>query len=138
MKRAFWTVVVLLILAVAAITVSSVGMAIWPGAMKLTAPVLCSSEQPDPFVVRTTTTSSEGTSTSFSMFCMGDRGDFTEIGTWEPFALLFLSTWGAFAALTLLLVLRRSWRRRRWNHLDRITAPDAAPPVEAGPISPIS
>jgi len=137
-KRAFWTVVVLAILAVAAITVSSVGTAIWPGAMKLTAPVLCPSEQPDPFVVRTTTTSSDGTSTSFSLFCMGERGDFTEIGTWEPLGLLFLYTWAAFAALTLLLVLRRAWRKGRWRRLDRLTAPDPAPPVEAGPISPIS
>lgn len=136
MSRAVWAVVVLLILAVTAITVSSVGMAIWPGAMKLTAPVLCPSEQPDPFVVRTTTTTSDGTSTSFSLFCMGERGDFSEVGTWEPLALLFLYTWGALVALTLLLVLRIGWRRRRRSRA--LGAPDSTPPLEAGPISPIS
>ena len=135
MRRAVWSGVALLVLGVAAITVSSVGIAIWPGAMKLTAPVLCPSEQPDPFVVRTTTTDSEGTSTSFSLFCMGERGDFSEAGSWKPLGLLFLYTWAALVALTLLLVGRRSWRRRR---LDRLTAPEPTPPLEAGPISPIS
>lgn len=135
-KRAFWAVVIALIMAVAAITVASVGIAIWPGSMKLTAPVLCPSEQPDAHVVRTTTTTSDGTSTSFSLFCMGERGDFIEIGTWEPYGLLFLYTWGLFVALTLLFFLRRAWRHRR---LDRLTRPpDPVQPVEAGPISPIS
>jgi hypothetical protein len=135
--RVFVAVGLLFGLAVAAITVSSVGIAIWPGSMKLTAPVLCSSEQPDPFVVRTTTTDSEGTSTSFSLFCMGERGDFTEVGTWEPLLLLFLYTWGAFIVLTVLFVLRLGWRRRRRDRAD-VGAPDLVTPVDAGPISPIS
>lgn len=137
MKRLFWAGIAVAVLAVAALTVSAVGIAIWPGSMKLTAPVLCSSEQPDPFVVRTTTTDSEGTSTNFSLFCMGDRGDFTEVGSWEPYGLLFLYTWGLFVALALLLYARRLWRNWR---LDRLTRPrpDPAPRPDAGPVSPIS
>jgi hypothetical protein len=139
MRRALWGGVALLVLGVAAVTVVSVGIAIWPGSMKLTAPVLCPAEQPDPFVVRTTTSDSEGTSTSFSLFCMGDRGDFTEVGTWEPYGLLFLYTWAAFVALALLIIARVRWRRRRRAGATP-AAPDPAAPLEAGPgpVSPIS
>jgi hypothetical protein len=128
--------IVLFGLAVAAIIVVSVGIAVWPGSMKLTAPVLCPSEQPDPFVVRTTTTDADGTSTSFSLFCMGERGDFSEVGTWEPYGLLFLFTWGAFVALALLQLARGAGRRRRRHRA--LGAPDPVPPLKAGPISPIS
>ena len=133
MTRVFFAFIGLIVLGVAAITVSSVGIAIWPGSMKLTAATLCPSEQPDPFVVRTTTTDSEGTSTSFSLFCMGERGDFTEVGSGKPLGLLFLYTWGAFVAVTVLLLGRRSWRKRR--RARPTAAPDTAAPVQAGPIS---
>jgi hypothetical protein len=135
-KRAIWIVLGVLVLGVAALTVAAVGIAIWPGSMKLTAPVLCSADQPDPFVVRTTTSDSDGTSTSFSLFCMGDRGDFTEVGTWEPFGLLILYTWGLFLALTALIVARIRWRRWRRG---RDEVPGPAPVADApGPVSPIS
>ena len=137
MKRLLWTTVGVLALGVAAITVVSVGIAIWPGSMKLTAPVLCPTDQADPFVVRTTTSDSEGTSTSFSLFCMGDRGDFTEVGSWEPYGLLFLYTWAAFMVLSALLVVRIGWRRRRRARA-AATEPDPASTLDTGPVSPIS
>ncbi|HEV7759931.1 MAG TPA: hypothetical protein VGO78_13115 [Acidimicrobiales bacterium] len=137
MKRVVWTTVGVLALGVAAITVVSVGIAIWPGSMKLTAPVLCPADQPDPFVVRTTTSDSEGTSTSFSLFCMGDRGDFTEVGSWEPYGLLFLYTWAAFVVLSALLVVRIRWRRRRRARAAE-PDPDPASTLDTGPVSPIS
>jgi hypothetical protein len=128
--RAVFAFVGLIVLGIAAITVSSVGIAIWPGSMKLTASTLCPADQPDPFVVRTTTTDSEGTSTSFSLFCMGDRGDFTEVGSAQPLGLLFLYTWAGFTAITVLLLARRAWRRRRRT---RTGAPAPVPPDPGRP-----
>jgi hypothetical protein len=118
---------VLSAIAVAVTIVLSIGTVVYPGSLRWTAPVLCPGDQPDAFVVRTTTTDSEGTSTSFSLFCMGDRGEFTEAGSWRPLGVLFLYTYGALLALLALLflpVVRRGRRRRR---LDRGIDPTPRP-----------
>ena len=110
MKRAAIIVAALVSLAIADIVLVSVGSALFPGSMKWTAPVLCPDEQPDAFVIRITETDSEGTSYSFSLFCMGERGDFTEAGTWRPLWLLFLWTYGVLVAASyagFVLVTRR-------------------------------
>ena len=86
-------------LAVGLLVVMSLGLVVYPGALKLTAPVLCPDDQPDAFVVRTTVEDAEGPSTNFTLFCMGQRGQFTEVGTWRPLLLLFA---GSYAALVVL------------------------------------
>ncbi|HMG45576.1 MAG TPA: hypothetical protein VK611_29860 [Acidimicrobiales bacterium] len=90
---------VLVGVAVAILVVLSIGLVVYPGAMRWTAPVLCPDGQSDSYVVRTTVDGAEGTSTSFSLFCLGERGDFTEVGSWRPLGILFAMTYGAVLAL---------------------------------------
>jgi hypothetical protein len=65
-------------------------MVIYPGSLKVTAPILCPDDRPDPVVVRYDVQTSDGTGTNFTLFCLSDRGEFVEVGTWEPLGLLFL------------------------------------------------
>ncbi|MDY7101765.1 MAG: hypothetical protein S0880_11310 [Actinomycetota bacterium] len=66
-----------------------VTIGIWPGELKLTAPLLCSDTQPDAFVVADTYSIRPGeTTTNFTMYCMGPRGDTTDVGFLRPAALL--------------------------------------------------
>jgi len=123
MRRPFvWVTVGLVSLAVTTIVVLAIGTAIYPGSFKWTAPALCPDDQPDPFVVRTTTQDSEGTGTSFSLFCMGERGEFSEAGSWGPMLVLFVFTYGAFvgliAAMFGLFAVRRVRRGRRGRRQD--------------------
>jgi hypothetical protein len=93
--------------AVAAIVVSSLMMVIWPGAMKATGPLLCPEDQQDEFVVRYDVQTSDGTGTNFTLFCMSDRGEFTEVGTWEPLLLMTaLIAAGMFGGVLLWLGTR--------------------------------
>ncbi len=55
---------------------SIVTVAIWPGEVKLFAPIVCSDARPDPVVVYDTHNVRPGeTSVTFEMYCMGPRGD---------------------------------------------------------------
>jgi hypothetical protein len=99
---------------------------IWPGEAKLTAPLFCPDDKPDPFVVVDSYSSSPGeTSYNFSLYCMGPRGDLHEVGFLWPCVVLT----AAHAALILLLIalfvvprrLRRS--RRAVNEPDRPNQP---------------
>jgi hypothetical protein len=101
-------------MAVAVVVVESLATVIYPGSLRWTAPLLCPDDKPDSFVVRIEQADSEGTSTSFSLFCMGDRGEFEEVGTWKPLGILFLYGYGLMAALlgAVLLGIRRRRRRR--------------------------
>jgi hypothetical protein len=73
-----------------ALFVSVMLMVIYPGSLKATASILCPDDRPDSFVVRYDVTTSDGTGTNFTLFCMSERGEFVEIGTWEPLGLLFV------------------------------------------------
>jgi hypothetical protein len=74
---------------------------------------------------------------------MGDRGDFSEAGTWMPYLLLTLWTWIGLVVLSVLFYVRFivRYRRRAIGGPDRpvdgpVDAPVDAPP-DLGP-SPIS
>lgn len=93
-------------------------IAIWPGEAKLTAGVLCPTGRTDVFVVTDTVQASEGgTATDYTMYCVGPRGEATEIHFLEPFAVL----WAAHAVLLGLAVLAWSLLspRRRRRRRDR-------------------
>lgn len=97
-----------LALLVACVTIVGAGVGIWPGSMKLTAPVLCTDEQPDPFVVRTEYSDGDGTSYNFNLFCMGERGDYREVGVAKPAGLLFAWTYAILLSLSVTIwVLKR-------------------------------
>lgn len=132
-KRPILLLVAILSIGVTAIVIISVGVVIYPGAMKWTAPMLCPADQSDAHVVRTTVSTTDGTSTSFSLLCMGDRGDFTEAGTWMPTLLLTLWTWIGLVALSVALYVRFIVRHRR-RAIDGPDRPVDAPPVDAPPV----
>lgn len=129
-----------ILLGVSAFTASML-MVIYPGSFKLTAPLLCPTDQPDPFVVRYSYQTSDGTSTNFTLFCMGERGQFTEVGTWRPLALLAgFVTAGLVGLTAVLAVLAHLSRHHRPvpsedTPVDApVDAPAPAPPVDAPPI----
>lgn len=95
--------------------------AIWPGEMKLTAPLFCDDDKPDAFVVSDTYSAQPGeTSTSFTLYCMGPRGEVDDKGLGGPFLVLWLGHAALLAAIGGLLVIRTGRR-----HLNR--EPDREP-----------
>ncbi len=86
-------------------------MVAYPNALKLAAPTLCPDDKPDAFVVRYNVQTSDGTGTNFTLFCMSERGEITEIGTWEPLLILFGFVAALVYGLIILLWLIRLVRR---------------------------
>ncbi|MFI6169741.1 hypothetical protein ACIBCN_23380 [Nocardia sp. NPDC051052] len=84
-------------------------IAIWPGEAKLTAPLFCDAPYIEPIVVSDTFHDSEGQSTNYSMYCVGDRGQYTEVGFLRP----WLALWALHsAAVIVLVIVARAWRWR--------------------------
>lgn len=125
---------VLLFAAVMTTVIVTIG--IWPGEAKLVAPLLCPDDQPDAFVVSDTYSVQPGeTTTNFSLYCMGERGQHTEIGFFVPFVLLTVLHGALILALVAVLGLRGAARRRRQGPTD-LQAPPPGPPQD--PASPPS
>lgn len=78
-----------------------VPVAIWPGEAKLTAPLFCSAPATEPMVVSDTFHDSEGTSTNYTLYCVGDHGILTN----EGFALPMLVMLTAHVVIVTSLVL---------------------------------
>jgi hypothetical protein len=98
--RLLVTVVVCLIGGLFLTLIVTVG--IWPGEVKLVAPIFCSDAQPDAFVVTDTSSTGDGeTMTEFTLYCVGPRGDATDVGWAKPFMLLIL----IHASILFVLVL---------------------------------
>lgn len=91
--------------------VSLLVMVIWPGSFTLFAPLLCSGELPDAYVVvdRSQVVPGE-TSFNVTMYCVGARGEADEVGFIRPFLLLLVTVTVVLAALGL--VMRARSRRR--------------------------
>ncbi len=82
-------VIAVFALTLAALTLSSViTVAIWPGELKLTAPLFCEDDQPETFVVSDTETSGGETTTNYTLYCVGPRGDATDAGFFGPFMVV--------------------------------------------------
>lgn len=116
-------VAVAILVGVAAFTGTMV-MVAYPGSFKWTAPVLCPDDQPDPYVVRYETNTTDGkTGINFTLFCMGPDGQFTEVGTWRPLAVL-TGIVGAGMAVLVAALGTLAWLSR---HHRPPVAPDDAP-----------
>lgn len=88
-------------LAFAAMMITTiVAVGIWPGEAKLTAPLFCDEDHPDAFVVSDTYTSGGETTTNFTMYCVGPRGQARDVGFFGPFGALVV-----LHGLLLLVVL---------------------------------
>lgn len=90
-----------------------------PSALALTGPVVCPDGQPDTIVTTALVESDDhtgggvrSTGTGVSLFCMGERGDATEVGLLRPIGVLAGGAALAVVALaTLWWALRRGFRR---------------------------
>jgi hypothetical protein len=98
-------VVVLLVIAGVSVFTATMLMVAYPGAFEWTAPVLCPEDKPDAFVVHYNVQTSDGNGTNFTMFCMGRNGQFTEVGTWRPLAILTVGVAGGVVVLVALFWL---------------------------------
>jgi hypothetical protein len=85
---------------------------IWPGQAKLLAPLFCDDARPDAFVVSDTYSSAPGeTSTSFTLYCVGPRGDHRDVGWFKPF--LGICGMNALAVTAVAVAVGiRPWVRR--------------------------
>lgn len=91
-----------------------VTIGIWPGEAKLTAPLYCSDEKPDAFVVVDSYSTSPGeTSYNFSLYCMGPRGEVDEIGFFWPCVVLTTAHGALVLLIVGLFVARARLKRRR-------------------------
>lgn len=106
-------------------------VAIWPGEAKLLAPLLCPDDQPDAFVVADTYSVQPGeTTTNFTLYCMGERGQHTEVGYFTPFVLLTAAHAAVYVLLFLVIGARGAAKRRRAGEPD-LTPPPPGPAVAA-------
>ena len=73
------------------------GSLVYPGALKWTAGSVCPDDKPDSVVVRDTYSPQPGeTTTNFTLYCMGPRGETEDAGFGKPVGLLIL--WGVALA----------------------------------------
>lgn len=87
---------------------------IWPGQAELLGPVFCDDARPDAFVVSDTYSSGTGeTSTNFTLYCVGPRGDHRDIGWFKPFLGICVMNGIVLALLIGALVLRSRLRKSR-------------------------
>lgn len=88
--------------------------AVWPGSFELTAPLLCPDDSPDPLVVRDTYSARPGeTSTTFTLYCLSERGEVTDVGAMRPALIVAAAVAVVIGALMLagMIALGRSARR---------------------------
>ncbi|HYF45483.1 MAG TPA: hypothetical protein VD926_04685 [Acidimicrobiales bacterium] len=81
-------------------------MVAYPSSLKVGA-FLCPEDKPDAFVVRYSVSTSDGTGTNWTLYCMSERGETEEIGTWLPLLAVCAIPVGALYALVLLGLVRR-------------------------------
>lgn len=98
-KAFFWVLGTLLV----SLFIAVMLMVAYPNVLKLGAPLLCPDDRPDPFVVRYDVQTTDGTGTNFTLFCMSERGEIHEVGTWEPLLVLY----GFVTALVVAFLLVR-------------------------------
>ena len=89
-------------------------VAIWPGEMKLTAPLLCPDDKADAYVVVDSVSPTPGeTAYNFTLYCMGPRGDVFDAGSLRPVLLLMLGHTVLIVAAVVLILLPAGWHRGR-------------------------
>jgi hypothetical protein len=87
---------------------------IWPGQAELLGPIFCDDARPDAFVVSDTYSSGPGeTSTNFTLYCVGPRGDHRDIGWLWPFVGICIMNAVVLALLIGAFMLRSRLRRAR-------------------------
>ena len=81
-------------------------MVAYPNSLRVGA-FLCPDDKPDAFVVRYSVTTSDGTGTNWTLYCMSERGETEEVGTWLP---MLVVCGIAVATLYVVILLFALWR----------------------------
>lgn len=117
-----------------------VALAIWPGEVKLVAPLFCTDDQPDAFVVTDTYSVRPGeTTTNYTLYCMGPDGDASDKGFMLPFAAT--AGLNTLVLIAIVVVARLVGRLRRGSGAasadsdatDTDDEPITGPATTAGP-----
>lgn len=112
MKRLLGLVVVLFGTAAVVAFAVLMGSLIFPGALKWTGGTVCPADKADTVVVRDTYQTEPGeTSTNFTLYCIGDRGEIEDAGFGKPLAVLMAWAIGLAVALVLVLFVVGTVRR---------------------------
>jgi hypothetical protein len=104
---------------------------IYPRSMQAAA-YLCPEDKPDSFVISYTTTTSDGTGTSFTLYCMSERGEVYELGTWRPMVVVMGITIAVAYGIVLLFVIWGLIKRLLRRSDPDTGVPTGAPPPEFG------
>ncbi|HEX7134617.1 MAG TPA: hypothetical protein VF228_18735 [Iamia sp.] len=118
------------VLWIALLSVGWLPLVVFPGILKLTAPVLCPDGQPDARIIEYSYSTHDGTHTNDTLVCLGPDGDLTEVGSWAPMGLYFLGMVVVAQAVVLpLQVLGIVRRRRRGPPAPRPRRSPGVPPI---------
>ena len=104
------SVAVIVVVGIFAALLSSV---IWPGQVAHLAPIFCEAPTSSAMVVSDTFSDGDGTSTNFTLYCVGPRGQTVDAGWLLPLLVL----WGVYSLVLAIVVgVVGVNRRRRPNH----------------------
>ncbi len=106
------SVVVIVVVGIFAALLSSV---IWPGQVAHLAPIFCEAPTSSAMVVSDTFSDGDGTSTNFTLYCVGPRGQTVDAGWLLPFLVL----WGVYSLVLATVVGVVGVNRRRRKRLTR-------------------
>ncbi|MDV8003948.1 hypothetical protein [Rhodococcus sp. IEGM 1318] len=108
------SVVMIVVVGIFAALLSSV---IWPGQVAQLAPIFCDDPTSSAMVVSDTFTDGDGTSTNFTLYCVGSRGQTVDAGWLLPFVVL----WGVYSLVLAIVVgvigMAEVGRRKRRDSL---------------------
>ncbi|MDZ7912257.1 MAG: hypothetical protein U5O16_10560 [Rhodococcus sp. (in: high G+C Gram-positive bacteria)] len=108
------SVVMIVVVGIFAALLSSV---IWPGQVAQLAPIFCDDPTSSAMVVSDTFTDGDGTSTNFTLYCVGPRGQTVDAGWLLPFVVL----WGVYSLVLAIVVgvigMAEVGRRKRRDSL---------------------
>jgi len=113
----------------ALLSVGWLPLVVYPGILKLTAPVLCPAGQPDARIIEYSYTTHDGTHTNDTLVCLGPDGDLTEAGSWAPLGLYLVGLFVVSEAAVLPIQMLGIRRRRRGPPTRRPTRPPRLPVV---------
>lgn len=85
---------------------------IWLGQAVYLAPLLCEEPTSEGIVVSDTYATGDGTSTNFTLHCVGDRGQTIDAGWLRPFLLI----WSVYLLVVAIVVVVALISRKRHCH----------------------
>jgi hypothetical protein len=102
------------ILVFCGVMLTGLTVGIWPGELRLTAPIVCPEDKTDAYVVVDSNhIPPNKTADDFEFYCMGPRGNFENVGFGAPLFILSVFHTGLLLIIAMLYLLLTAPRRRR-------------------------